>query len=339
MASADSRRGSRRGPRGALRADRPRVEPGRSGRLRRRRDHGDAGRGPGAALWPRSTRSPRRPRAARRHSPSTSGRPSSRFVRALAIEAYYSDFVAPGRDGAGRLGGDRLQLAARDAPREGLVVPGDRMKDRVRRRRRGIGRGGRRRRRRARAARPRRAAARDRPAPAPPPTSPAGRRRRRTTSGGRCGSRRFRTASWSRSSPAAASAARRRSTRRSRCAPTSVTSPSGMPATGLTNERRQAVHASPTSSRTTTGWRRCSACASEPTGRRASTPCEPGFQALGAELEPVRAVHRPELHALRLVPPGLPDERRQVDDEHVHPRRAGSRTCSSCARTRPSSGC
>ena len=35
-------------------------------------------------------------------------------------------------------------------------------------------------------------------------------------------------------------------------------------------------------------------------------------------------VHGRELHELRLVPPGLRHECRQVDDEHVHPRRAGA---------------
>ena len=39
---------------------------------------------------------------------------------------------------------------------------------------------------------------------------------------------------------------------------------------------------------------------------------EAGFKALGAELEPVHLVHRRQLHALRLVPPGLPDQRGQV---------------------------
>ena len=34
-------------------------------------------------------------------------------------------------------------------------------------------------------------------------------------------------------------------------------------------------------------------------------------------------VHRRELHELWLVPPGLSDERRQVDAQHVHPRRLG----------------
>ena len=54
--------------------------------------------------------------------------PEFGFIRALAIEAYYSDFVAPGQRRAGSVGRDRLQLAAREAPREGLVVSGGRMK-------------------------------------------------------------------------------------------------------------------------------------------------------------------------------------------------------------------
>ena len=122
--------GPRRGGRGALRADRPRLGPGRPGRLRRRAADRHAARrcATGAlaaidALAPAAAGAPRR-------WPSMSGRPSSRFVRALAIEAYYSDFVAPGKEGAGRLGGDRLQLAARDAPDQGLVVPGGRMRER-----------------------------------------------------------------------------------------------------------------------------------------------------------------------------------------------------------------
>ncbi len=49
-------------------------------------------------------------------------------------------------------------------------------------------------------------------------------------------------------------------------------------------------------------------------------------------------VHRRELHELRLVPAGLPDERGQVDAQHVHPRRLGGRAGSSCAPMRASSG-
>ena len=40
---------------------------------------------------------------------------------------------------------------------------------------------------------------------------------------------------------------------------------------------------------------------------------EPGFRALGAELEAVTLVHGRELHELRLLHPGVPVERRQVD--------------------------
>ena len=61
---------------------------------------------------------------------------------------------------------------------------------------------------------------------------------------------------------------------------------------------------------------------------------EPGFKALGVELEPVDCVHRPELHALRLLPPGLRHERRQVDDEYVHPRRPGGWTARTACGSR-----
>ena len=49
---------------------------------------------------PRSTRS-RRPRSRARTRSPTERTPEFAFVRALAIEAYYSDFVAPGKDGPG----------------------------------------------------------------------------------------------------------------------------------------------------------------------------------------------------------------------------------------------
>ena len=55
--------------------------------------------------------------------------PEFGFIRALACEAYYSDFVAPGKRGPGRVGRDRLQLAARDPAAQGLVLPGDRVKE------------------------------------------------------------------------------------------------------------------------------------------------------------------------------------------------------------------
>ncbi len=56
------------------------------------------------------------------------GTPAFLQVRALAIEAFYSDFVAPGVDASGRVGRDRLQHAPRDAAGEGLVVPRDLMR-------------------------------------------------------------------------------------------------------------------------------------------------------------------------------------------------------------------
>ena len=185
----------------------PPVQRGRAGLDRRTRARRGGGR--------------RRPRGAR-------ATPEFGFVRALAIEAYYSDFVAPGKRRARRLGGDRLQLAARDAPEEGLVVPGDRVRTNFDVVVVGSGAGRRRRRRRARAARARRAAARVRSAP---PGS------RLHALGGEGGARSLlaaalraapRTVSSSRSSPVAASAARRRSTRRWHCARTSATSRSGI---------------------------------------------------------------------------------------------------------------
>ena len=87
--------------------------------------------------------------------------------------------------------------------------------------------------------------------------------------------------------------------------------------------RRERRSAPPTSTRTTTGSRRASVCASAPTGRRASTRSSRGFRALGVAPRAGALVHRRELHELRLVPAGLPDERRQVDAQHLHPRRLG----------------
>ena len=48
-----------------------------------------------------------------------------------------------------------------------------------------------------------------------------------------------------------------------------------------------------------------------------------GFDALGRRPRTGHVLHRRELHALRLVPAGLPDERGQVDAERLHP--AGDR--------------
>ena len=52
---------------------------------------------------------------------------------------------------------------------------------------------------------------------------------------------------------------------------------------------------------------------------------EPGFRALGTRAEARSRVHGCQLHELRIVSPGLRVECRQVDDEHVHPRRVGAR--------------
>ena len=132
---------------------------------------------------PRSRRSP----AGRSHE--RVGTPEFLHVRALAIEAFYSDFVAPGVDADRRLGGDRLQHAARDAAREGLVVPRHRDERALRRRRRRLGRRRRSRGRRARGPRPERAAARARAAQDRGRLHALGGEGRRTTSGGRSGSR------------------------------------------------------------------------------------------------------------------------------------------------------
>ncbi len=193
-----------------------------------------------------------------------------------------------GRDGPGRVGRDRLQLAARDPPRQGLVVPGDRHEGALRRRRRRVGRRRRRRRGRAGAARPRRAAARDRAAPARPPTSRAGRRRRRTTSSGRSASRR------SPSGELVAFLA-------GRCVGGTTTINTKValraherdvakwhPATGLTNERGEPFAAADLAPyydrveqvlgvRERSDW------------PKSVHTVEPGFRALGAELEPVQS--------------------------------------------------
>ena len=55
------------------------------------------------------------------------GTPEFLQARALAIEAFYSDFVGARRRRDGCVGRDRLQHAPRHAPGEGLVLPRDRM--------------------------------------------------------------------------------------------------------------------------------------------------------------------------------------------------------------------
>ena len=89
--------------------------------------------------------------------------------------------------------------------------------------------------------------------------------------------------------------------------------------------RRRALRPRPTSTRTTTGSSSVSACASARTGRKSVYTRRAGLSRARRRARGGALVHRRELHALRLVPPGLPDERGQVDDEHVHPRRLGAR--------------
>ena len=51
--------------------------------------------------------------------------PEFAFVRALAIEAYYSDFVAPGTDAPGAWAEIDFNSPLATAPEQGLVIPGD----------------------------------------------------------------------------------------------------------------------------------------------------------------------------------------------------------------------
>ena len=67
---------------------------------------------------------------ARRTSRRSVGTPDFFWVRALAIEAFYSDFVAPGVEATGAWEEIDFNTPARDPAREGLVVPGDLMSER-----------------------------------------------------------------------------------------------------------------------------------------------------------------------------------------------------------------
>ena len=73
----------------------------RAGRVRRRADRGHAAAGAASGASRRSTRSRPPPPRARSALAAHERTPEFAFVRALAIEAYYSDFVAPGREGPG----------------------------------------------------------------------------------------------------------------------------------------------------------------------------------------------------------------------------------------------
>ena len=117
---------------------------------------------------------------------------------------------------------------------------------------------------------------------------------------------------------------------------TTTTTPSGTRRAGSSGSAARRS-ARPTSTRTTTASSSGSASASAADWQKSVHTVEPGFRALGVAARAGALVHRRELHELRLVPAGLPDERRQVDAQHVHPRRLGARAGSSCAPARTSS--
>ena len=210
------------------------------------------------------------------------------------------------------------------------------MKERLRRRGGGVGRRGRRRRRRAGAARPRRAAARDRPAPdrgrllplggegdarpllADPLRAPPGRRRRRVP---RRALRRRHDDDQHEGRAARARARRRQ------------VAPGDRP-----DERQRASRsASPTSPRTTTGSSRLLGVRERSDWQKCVHTVDRGFRALGSRARAGHLVHRRQLHALRLLPAGLPDQRRQVDDEHVHRGHLGARAARAARGARTSS--
>ena len=217
------------------------------------------------------------------------GTPEFLQVRALAIEAFYSDFVAPGVDATGAWAEIDFNTSSRDAPREGLVLPRDRMKRALRRRGGRLRRGWRSRRRRARGARPERAPAGGRPAPdrgrlhalggegdarslvADPVRADRRRRRRR----GRAARRSLRRRLDDDQHEGGAARAREGLAKWHEA--------SGLVGAGGTPFGR------PTSSRTTSESSSGSASASEPTGRRACTPSSPASARSAPSSTPVRS--------------------------------------------------
>ena len=96
------------------------------------------------------------------------------------------------------------------------------------------------------------------------------------------------------------------------------------PATGLTNERGEPFAAADLEPyyerveqvlgvRERTDW------------RKSVRTVEAGFRALGAELEPVQSYTDANCMSCGSCLQGCADQRRQVDAEHVHPRRVGPR--------------
>ena len=207
----------------------------------------------------------------------------------------------------------------------------------VRRRRRRLRRGRRGRGRRARRQRPARAAARARTAQdcgrlhalggegdarslVADPVRADRRRRRRRDAAAR---------------PGVASVARRRSTPRSRCARTTKDYAKWHEAGGLVGAGGVTVRPVRPRRRTTIASRVRLGVRERTDWRKSVRTVEPGFRALGSALRAGAVVHRRELHELWLVSSGLPDERGQVDAQHVHPRRLGGRQArATCRRAR-----
>ena len=107
----------------------PGSRPGRPGGLRRRAAGRDAARRARACARGDRRAGPRRREGRGGARRATQRTPEFAFVRALAVEAYYSDFVAPGAPGPGAWAEIDFNSPAGDASRQGLVLPGNRMKD------------------------------------------------------------------------------------------------------------------------------------------------------------------------------------------------------------------
>ena len=298
------------------------MPPARAGRRARGDRRARAGRGGGRGCA-------RRARAARRSSASSARSRSRRTTR---------DFVAPGKRRAGRLGGDRLQLAARDAPRQGLVVPGDRMKSDFDVVVVGSGAGG------GVVAGELAQRGRDVLLLECGPHLTGGRLH---ALGGEGDARPLLAAPLRAASERRARHVPRRPLRRRhdddqhegrlprpRARRREVASGDG------SDERAAASRSrSPTSSRTTTASSSVLGVRERTDWKKSVYTVEPGFRALGAELEPVHSYTDANCTSCGSCIQGCAVERRQVDHEHVHRATRSRRGSSSCARTRPSSAC
>ena len=233
---------------------------------------------------------------------------------------------------AGRVGGDRLQLAAGDAPQRRTGRGWGSREGRVRRRRGRVRRRRRRDRGRARAARPRRPARRARAAPP------------------RCRLHALRGEGGARSLLAAPLRAARDGELvtflAGRCVGGTTTINTKVafraherdvakwhPATGLTSDGSDAVRGR----RPRAVLRPRRAGARRARADRLEEERPHGRARLPRARRRARGrqrVHGRELHELRLLHPGLPVERRQVDDEHVHRATRWPAGSSSCGPTR-----